>query len=317
MDQTLKYISETLMQHVNTVLSPGLLHGKMGLAIFFFHYAQYMDETAFEEQAMELINNVQEKIHQHYDIDYTNGLAGIGAGIEYLSQNGFLEIDTDEVLSDFDRCIRHEIMYGKHTDKVLCGLGNYLLYRLDYRPVKSDEFCLLTNQEAMLRVVNILENMENPQPDDLPEVLSFLCRLYRLNVCNPKIDRYLDKILKKIPFFADNFPAYGLALLRLSSIRKIYNQKCIETIKMILSANDLSIDMLFCLLQCRRLMVQNGIGLNLMNQLDILKDKIIRKYENRLQFEQESLSLKGYAGIGLAIMTNFGNCDGAWLELLG
>jgi len=42
MDQTLKYISETLMQHGNTVLSPGLLHGKMGLAIFFVRPAGFV-----------------------------------------------------------------------------------------------------------------------------------------------------------------------------------------------------------------------------------------------------------------------------------
>jgi hypothetical protein len=41
---------------------------------------------------VEVIRQVQAEIHKYSSTDYDSGLAGIGTGVEYLAQNGFLEI---------------------------------------------------------------------------------------------------------------------------------------------------------------------------------------------------------------------------------
>ena len=85
-EQILKYISETLLQHDMTVPNPGLLRGKTGFAVFFFHYARYTGDKSFEDYAMALMDSIRQQIRQKYITNYADGLAGIGVAIEYLEQ---------------------------------------------------------------------------------------------------------------------------------------------------------------------------------------------------------------------------------------
>ena len=133
-EKILKYIAESLMQQGITVSNPGLLHGKMGIVIFFFHYARYTGDPSFEDFAMELMDNIQEQIPQQPDHSYAHGLAGIGTGVEYLVQNNFLEADTNEILEDIDKYIFDVTIFSNHTGADLftglTGLGRYLLFRI-------------------------------------------------------------------------------------------------------------------------------------------------------------------------------------------
>ena len=52
-----------------------------------------------------MLERVYDRIHEETPIDYKNGLAGIGAAIELLVKEGFIEADTDAVLEDFDERI--------------------------------------------------------------------------------------------------------------------------------------------------------------------------------------------------------------------
>ena len=83
----------------------GLFHGKMGIVIFFYHYSRYTNNPIYEEFAGELLDEVYEDIHRGMSFDFENGLCGIGWGIEYLLQNGYIEGDSDEILEDIDRKI--------------------------------------------------------------------------------------------------------------------------------------------------------------------------------------------------------------------
>jgi len=334
MYQTLKYISETLTQHGNTVSSPGLLHGNMGLAVFFFHYARYTGNKSYEDQAMALIGQMQEQILQQQNIDYADGITGIGVGIEYLSQTGFLDIDTDEILEDFDDRIRHEIMYRQQNNYSLsngfCGLGQYLLYRLNYRHDRTDDFRLLANQELMVFFINILENRDFPQFSDIPDVISLLCKLYLLDICNPKIDRYLEKLLGK--FSIDDLdhellPAWTLPLLRIASIRSQISGSNCKTVHRALQALESNehfekgvmdiTNRLLWLLRCKRLIALTGVCLDSTDRFDVLIRKLLEQTNQIIRFEKDNLSLKGYVGVGLVIMTVNGQCDGEWLDLLG
>ncbi|MDR2913992.1 MAG: hypothetical protein LBV74_04020, partial [Tannerella sp.] len=64
------------MRHSAAISSPGLLYGKMGLVVYFFHYARYTGNELFEDHAMLLMDNIQEQILLHPDISYADGLAG-------------------------------------------------------------------------------------------------------------------------------------------------------------------------------------------------------------------------------------------------
>jgi len=78
---------------------PGLVHGKIGIAIFFFHYVQYTDNMLFADYAMDLIGETMNQIHVNSPADYERGIAGIGVGIDYLIRNNFLNVEDPKRLS--------------------------------------------------------------------------------------------------------------------------------------------------------------------------------------------------------------------------
>ena len=333
--QLLKQIARNLVLHGSSYENPGLWYGKTGMAVFLFHYGRYSGNKQFDDYAIEMISSIQEGLHWGSEVNYKNGLAGIGAGIEYLSQNGFLDIDTNEILEDFDPRIRDEILYRKHDNKSLgmglCGLGQYLLYRINYSFSGVNELRLLTNRERILYVVNIIENEGIPPTNELPDVLLFLCRLYHLDICNPKIERYLDKLLKEFSYNDirnGNQSAWVLALLRLISIRNqtvnLIERLIVEVLQSIDSTDALStnngfadtVNRLLWLLQCKKLIKKTCTNTNIYNHLEILTDKTIRQATDSLGYEKNTLSLMGYSGAGLALMTVSGDCDDTWLDLL-
>jgi len=337
MEQRLRTIAEMLVINGSLLENSGLWYGKMGVATFFFHYARYTGNELFEDFAVEIIQAIQADIHKDSVTDYDRGLAGIGAGIEYLAQNGFLAIDTNEVLADFDRRIRHDSMYWQQENNNLanglCSLGQYLLYRLNSLSAGTNELCLLINRESMVHVVNLLENDKNLLPDDLPDILSFLCRLYILDICNPKIDRCIDKILNDFSISTitdEQLYLWTLALLRLTPMRNPMIDIAAKAIDKALQAMDTTIEQssnsrwldeingLLWLLQCKKLIKPTGISMDLDSKIDSLTEKIFFQKDGELHFEKGKLSLKGCAGAGLAIMTLSGKYnDEAWLDLLG
>ena len=199
MEQTLKYISETLKQKGVTVTRPGLMYGKMGIAIFFFHYAHFTGDTSFEDCAMELIESLQEQISQNHVYDYAEGLAGIGVGIEYLAQNKFVAVDTDEVLRDHDMLIFYTTVIGDHSDVTLLsglsGTGRYLLFRTARPGFNNVHIPALNNKILLIHITDYFERrIPSLKSNELEDVYNFLLEMNQANIYPVKTKRLL-KIL--------------------------------------------------------------------------------------------------------------------------
>lgn len=80
----------------------GLYNGKMGYVLFFFHCARHLDNLWFEEYAEDLLDEIYSDVTLETPLNFFNGLCGIGWGIEYLVQHGFVKGCTDEILADLD-----------------------------------------------------------------------------------------------------------------------------------------------------------------------------------------------------------------------
>lgn len=90
----------------------GLLYGRMGIIIFLYHYSREVSCSMYSKVAEYLLDKVCEDVLLYNNIDFATGLAGFGWGIEYLSQNGFIEGDTNDILKDFDCKIMEIILYA-------------------------------------------------------------------------------------------------------------------------------------------------------------------------------------------------------------
>lgn len=107
-DDLLHRIANYLVINASFTNSLGLFHGKMGIVIFFYHYARYFRNPDYEEFADELLGEVYEDIHNELPVDFENGLCGIGWAVEYLKQQGFVEGETTDALEEINLAVREK-----------------------------------------------------------------------------------------------------------------------------------------------------------------------------------------------------------------
>lgn len=117
-----------LILHSNNILSIGLLDGKMGIALVLFHYARVYKSRECRLVAEHLLDQVMSSLTSRTAIDFANGLTGIGWGIEYLIQNGYMKGDSADICEVIDRKLM-EISISRLTDLTLdSGLEGFLHY---------------------------------------------------------------------------------------------------------------------------------------------------------------------------------------------
>jgi len=154
-------IINNLLLNASFIDNIGLMHGKMGISIFFFHLARQTKNQIYEDYAGELIDEIYEEITANTPVDFENGLAGIGWGIEYLVQNKFIEADTDEVLEEFDNRIFKELIYNTPKEigllNGLIGIGAYFLKRIQNPSSNDEKITTLTNKQTLIHFIDELD----------------------------------------------------------------------------------------------------------------------------------------------------------------
>ena len=189
--QQLEQIAEILILNGTLINCPGLLHGKMGLSVFFFHFARHTNNNLYEDYAMELISEIQTQIHNNSPVDYERGISGIGTAVYYLIKNNFIEAD-DDILNDFDQRMYRAILYDSWQDyslyKGLTGYGRYWMTRLHQRN------SAVLAKECLLKIVqNIKERLTDISDSEKMDVFSLLFELQQisgLDICYSLMEQY-------------------------------------------------------------------------------------------------------------------------------
>ena len=198
MKQSMKRIAEALVQRGMNIPGLGLLKGKMGVVIFFYHYARFTGDKSYAEHAMKLMDMIQEQLLvMDPKTGYADGLAGIGAAIEYLVQNHFIEGDTDEILEDFDSHIFKATIFGDHADCSLStgitGLGRYLLFRIAGNDANDEHVSTLDNKMLLIQITDIVDRkLSCLKETEIDDVFDFLLEMNRINIYPVKIKRMLS-----------------------------------------------------------------------------------------------------------------------------
>lgn len=158
----LQRIANVLLLNASFTDNLGLLNGKMGIAVFFFHYAKYIGNKTYEVYAGELVDEIYEEINLATPVDFANGLTGIGWGIEYLVQNGFVETDTDEALEEIDNRL-HQHMFNSpillESEEDIFGYGLYYLARLKNRKDDDENITTLNIKATIIHLVDECERI--------------------------------------------------------------------------------------------------------------------------------------------------------------
>lgn len=108
----------------------GIVDGTMNEVLFFFHYARFTHEERWETHARALLRQVLTSIgSQSLPIDFKDGLCGIGWGLIYLEQQGFVATaDIEETLSGIDRILLKTDIAAINTSSFLQGIGGFMWY---------------------------------------------------------------------------------------------------------------------------------------------------------------------------------------------
>jgi hypothetical protein len=191
--QELRQIADMLVLNGTLTECPGLVHGKMGIATFFFHYAQYTDNMLFADYAMDLIGEMLDQIHINSPADYEKGIAGIGVGIDYLIRNEFLDVE-DDICEDFDGRMVRAVMYDPWPDfsqyDGLTGYGRYWMTRLRYQAPSVQA------RECLLRITRLIEeklpDISIKEQTDVYCFLYDLCRIQGFEICKGFLARFKE-----------------------------------------------------------------------------------------------------------------------------
>jgi hypothetical protein len=208
----LQQIADMLLLNGTLTDCPGLVHGKTGIAVFFFHYAQHTGNELFADYAMDLIGEMLNQIHVNSPADYEKGIAGIGVGIDYLIQNKFL-ITEDDICEDFDYRMYRAVMYDPWLDfsqyNGLTGYGRYWITRLRYQtPSAQARECLKCITERIEE--KLLEISIKEQTDvycflyDLQRTYGFDSCIGLLEQCRRKWDLQSSDVTRNFPRLGDS-----------------------------------------------------------------------------------------------------------------
>jgi hypothetical protein len=235
-------LANFLLKNTHSANNPGLIHGKMGTSVLAFLLAQETRDKNYHYFAEDLIDEIYEEISSTTPICFETGLAGIGWGMEFLSQNKFIEIDTDEALKDLDNEIFNEIVYNTPRElsltKGILGIGAYLLMRISNRPPENRDIFKLTNQQALVFLIDELDRktqdiskiISEPSYDgskifdllwDYPVTLWFLTELYNNEAFRPQTEKIIKRLIDPLsdgsnrPKLHSNKLLLSLALIRI------------------------------------------------------------------------------------------------------
>ena len=202
---------------INNILLPalpqvdkiGVRQGKMGIAIYLFQLYKVTGKKEFEQLAEKLLEQSIEKLSWPMPIDFSDGLTGIGYCFEYMAEQKYIDIDTDDFLETIDFHLQHVLYAECLPFMLLKDICIYYCKRLLGRPVETDDLKLLKLRHHVVYAIDLFYrylkkediipyfNTSNTRTTvwQYPLYLSLLGDMYRLDLFNHKVCQLLNLCL--------------------------------------------------------------------------------------------------------------------------
>lgn len=154
----------------------GLFNGKTGVAILYAHLHQQTHNSLYDDCMSELLDDVLERTYVGLGVDFASGFSGIGWGIEYLIQNGFVEGNSAKICEELDRKIMEKDPRRITDISLEVGLEGLLHYLLAHLSGTIRDGKSLPFDEMYLRDLNTM--VESMHKDRLSSSLNLLIDKY-------------------------------------------------------------------------------------------------------------------------------------------
>lgn len=197
----------------------GLLYGKTGASIASF-LLQDSHIGLDKRYGEELLTEVFDQISENMPLNISQGLAGIGLGINYLIKRHYVEGNPDHVLKEIDEILFKRIVYYGEKDNIDCmGLSEILFYFLIRLKTglknKMERAIFVEFAKKALNMIYMgkkLDFFEEPLPYSiyypLPCFLYLCSFMYDMNIYTNRINHILEEIkaivFSRVPFLNCN-----------------------------------------------------------------------------------------------------------------
>jgi len=94
-------LANILAINAQRITHVGLINGHLGVAMFFYYYSRYRKLNQYTIMADGILDLVINKAMRTMDRSFSNGLFGLGWCLQYLSDHGFIDLDS-EALEDYN-----------------------------------------------------------------------------------------------------------------------------------------------------------------------------------------------------------------------
>jgi lantibiotic modifying enzyme len=193
----------------------GIFQGLGGITVFLYTMSRFTNQERYAEIADLAIYESVRRINNGYSIStYCSGLAGFGWTMEYLSENGIVDIDKESLLSNLD-----DPLYQKMTadfangyfDFLHGGIGYALYFLKRYKNASiasQKEKFLQYLRETIIELGKLAITDEHGLKWSSPIYLPEKRMVYNLSLSHgmASIINYLCRLYKIAPFQAEITP---------------------------------------------------------------------------------------------------------------
>jgi len=182
-ENILKRITNHLIIYSMALDNIGLMSGKMGIALYFFHLHKVTQNDNHLRFANELVLDIMSKLDYKIPRTFFDGLIGVSWGFDHLIRTKFVDFEDEEVLIDLDKAlleINIANLYDETFSTGVRGIAYYIISRCNGKSTILIPFCM--------EYIHVLYNRINRiEPKD-PTALYLLNQLQQIN--NGQIPEY-------------------------------------------------------------------------------------------------------------------------------
>jgi hypothetical protein len=192
----------------------GLYGGKAGLCIGAFLEYRNSAEAIWNQEAMQLLDEICENITVVQQMDFASGLPGIGWALEWIVQNNFVKANTDDVLESLDDELFKAIIYSKIKNLSLetgaIGLALFFYKRLMAQNLYTSRYRKVYIIECLVLLIDEIYNglldekdglLNNAKPQDMQVIaqsLVFASLVEPLRINHEKVKIVIKEVFKFI-----------------------------------------------------------------------------------------------------------------------
>lgn len=220
----LQSIANAISLNLPVITEPGLMDGKMGACLFYYHYGAYAKSQYYTNLASAVLDELFESVDDDTPLNFDNGLAGIAWAAEHLVNHKFVDADTNDILSDLDDTIfAHYSRLGPDQYRELLNIVPYIIARLQNTTVTAHQaqyLNLLKLAQHTQGVIHHLLSTEPPvnlPPADVNTILFFIKETQKMKLFEAAYVQFYNMYIGKLinSFNGSSYPYTVYSFLKL------------------------------------------------------------------------------------------------------